>query len=290
VPILAVTVVANFFNAFFNWTLIFGRMGLPELGLVGAGIATSLTRVLMCLALLLAIRARRLHAGAWGGWSRRAFERAGLVEILALGVPVAIQLTLEVSAFGVSTLMAGALGTTDAAAHLIVLNMASISFMVPMGISFAAVTRVGNLIGRGDHEDAQRAAWVAFAMGGLVMGGFALSFYLGRSFLPGLYGPEQEVLALAASVLPIAAAFQVFDGLQVVGGGVLRGMGKTLPAAWFNLFGYYVLALPIGWWMAFRTGLGLAGLWYGLLLALATVALLLVAWVRVRGPRHLARA
>lgn len=289
-PILVVTIGANVFNALFNWTLIFGRLGMPELGLLGAGIATALTRALMCIGLVLTIRGMRLHAGAWLGWSRRAFERAGLVEILTLGTPVAIQLTLEISAFGVSTLMAGMLGTTDAAAHLIVLNMASISFMVPMGISFAAVTRVGNLIGRGDHEDAQRSAWVAFAMGGLAMSCFALSFYIGRTFLPGLYKPEPEVLAVAASILPIAAAFQVFDGLQVVGGGVLRGMGKTLPAAWFNLFGYYVLALPIGWWMAFRAELGLAGIWYGLLLALATVAVLLVGWVRVRGPRHLARA
>ncbi len=287
-PILLVTLAANLFNGLFNWVLIFGNLGAPELGLVGAGIATALTRMVMCAGLVIAVVWRGLHRDAWVPWSRRAFDRAGLVEILVLGAPVAAQLTLEISAFGVTTLMAGALGTESAAAHLIVLNMASISFMAPMGISFAAVTRVGNLLGRGEAQRAQHASWVAFAMGAGTMLCFALAFLVGRRFLPGLYAPEPEVLALAATILPIAAAFQVFDGVQVVGGGVLRGMGNTMPAAWFNLFGYYVLALPLAWWMAFRAGLGLAGLWYALVLALATVAVMLVLWVRVRGPAHLA--
>ena len=287
-PQVVVIVLANLGNALFNWTLIFGALGAPKLGLVGAGIATGLTRTAMFFALLLAFRVRSLHVGAWVPWSRAAFERAGIAEILRYGVPIGIQLTLEVGAFGVSTLMAGNLGRAEAAAHVIVLNMASLSFMVPMGISFAAVTRIGNLIGARKPLRAQHAARVAFGMGGVTMGVFALAFLLGRRWLPGLYGAEPEVLALCVAILPIAAAFQVFDGLQVVGSGVLRGMGKTQPAAWFNFVGYWILALPLAWWMAFRRGAGLQGVWWGLAIALALVAAALLVWVSRRGPAQTA--
>jgi MATE family multidrug resistance protein len=144
--------------------------------------------------------------------------------------------------------------------------------------------RVGNLIGAKDYEGAQRAAWVSFGMGAGTMGVFATSFLLFRNQLPNMYGPEPAVAALAASVLPIAAAFQLFDGLQAVGGGILRGMGRIRPAYVFNLFGYYALALPLAGWLAFTKGLGLAGLWWGLALGLLVIALSLISWVAVRGP------
>jgi MATE family multidrug resistance protein len=284
-PILIVIFVANAFNALFNWGLIFGRAGLPELGLVGAGWATSLTRVVMCIGLVWMIRARRLHAGAWEPWSRAAWSREGLGQVLRYGVPIGLQLGLEVWAFGASTLMAGSLGTTSAAAHVIVLNLASITFMLPMGVSFAAVTRVGNLIGAGRPDRARTASWVAFGLGALVMGSAGLVFLLGRDVLPSFWTDDASVVAAAATILPIAAAFQVFDGVQVVGSGILRGMGDTRPAALFNLIGYWVLALPLGWWMAFRAGLALSGVWWGLAIGLAIVAVCLVAWVRARGPR-----
>ena len=283
-PTAVVIVVANVANGFFNWMFIFGALGAPELGLVGAGIATALTRVLMLVALVVLVRVQSLHAGAWVPWSREALSRRGILEILRYGVPIAIQLSLEVGAFGVSSLLAGTLGTADAAAHLIVLNMASLSFMVPLGISFAAVTRVGNLIGAGQYQRAQHSARIALGLGGAVMCGSGLVFLLGRNWLPTLYGAEPEVLALCAVILPIAAAFQVFDGVQAVGSGVLRGMGRTVPAALFNFVGYWVLALPLAWWMAIRGGIGLKGIWWGLAAALALVAGALLVWILRRGP------
>jgi MATE family multidrug resistance protein len=156
--------------------------------------------------------------------------------------------------------------------------------MVPMGISFGAVTRVGNLIGAGRLEAAQRAAWVAIALGAGVMGASAVVFVVARTWLPTWYTDDPSILALAASILPIAAAFQLFDGVQVVGGGVLRGMGRTRPAAVFNLIGYYVLALPLAGYLAFGRGMGIAGIWWGLAAGLFAVALLLLAWVAWRGP------
>ncbi len=287
-PVLWVTVIANVFNALFNWTLIYGKLGMPAMGLVGAGVATALTRGLMLAGLLAMVFALRLQRGAWVPWSRRALEPSGIWEVLHYGIPTGVQLSLEIWAFGYSTLMAGRLGNLSAAAHGVVLNMASMTFMVPLGISLAAVTRVGNLIGQGRTERAQTTAWVAFALGAAVMVLAATFFLAARSWLPTLYTTDLEVVALCATILPIAAAFQIFDGVQVVGSGILRGMGQTRPAAVFNLVGYWFLALPIGHWMAFETDLALRGVWWGLVIGLAVVAVCLLAWVHRRGPAHMA--
>jgi MATE family multidrug resistance protein len=208
-----------------------------------------------------------------------------------LGLPISFQISFEMAAFGFSTLMAGKLGTVATSAHLVVLNMASITFMVPLGIGLAASTRIGNLIGEGRPLAARRSARLAFATGGGVMLLAGTVFYLGRELLPNLYTkPEDlEVRALAAIILPIAAAFQVFDGLQVVGSGILRGVGKTRPAAIFNLIGFWPLALPLGWYLAFPGHMGLAGIWWGLLLGLACVASgLMIYWKRL-DVEHIAR-
>lgn len=285
-PAMAVALVANVVNALANWVLIFGKFGVPPMGILGAGLATTCTRVFMFVVLVILVRRLHLMEGAWVPWSRAAFEWRGLREVLAFGLPVGTQFALEVWAFQAATLLAGRLGEASLAAHTIVLNVASVSFMVPMGISLAAVTRVGNLLGAGQREEAQRAAWIAVALGAAVMTVSAISFAVLRHWIPTLYSPDLVVRGLAASVFPIAAAFQLFDGIQVVGGGVLRGMGSTRPAAFFNLLGYYVLALPLAAWMTFRLQMGIAGLWWGLAIGLATVALLLLSWIHRRGPAH----
>jgi len=283
-PALWITVLANVFNALLNWVLIFGKLGAPTMGLTGAGVATGLTRMLMCVALAWWIWAARLHHGAWAPWSRAALAPAGLLEIVRYGAPVGVQLGLEMWAFQCATLLAGRLGEVELAAHTIVINLASLTFMMPLGISMAAVTRVGNLIGAGDRRGAQRAAWVALGLGAGVMALSAVMFVASGELLPYQYNHDVAVVAAATGLMPIAGAFQVFDGTQVVGGGILRGMGRTRPAAVFNLLGFYLLGLPVAWYLAFETGMGIAGIWWGLTLGLMVVAALLVAWVAVRGP------
>ena len=284
-PAMWVALLANAINAFLNWILIFGHFGMSAQGVVGAGIATGLTQIAMFFMLLSIVVRGRLSRGAWTPWSRQALDPRGIAKIIAVGSPVALQIGLEVWAFQIVTLWAGELGPVELAAHTIVLNLASLSFMIPLGISLGTSTRVGNLLGAGEPERAQRAASVAFGMGAAVMAVCALIFLAGRHALPLLYTVDPNVLALAARVLPIAAAFQLFDGLQVVGSGILRGMGRTLPGALINLLGYYALALPFAAWIAFQGGHGLVGLWWGLSLGLATIALSLVLWVARRGPR-----
>jgi len=283
-PAMWVILVANVLNVFANWMLIFGHWGAPALGVVGAGVATACTQAFMLLALVAWGYRFRLHRGGWTGWTREAWRPGGLIRVLQLGWPVAVQLGLEMWAFQSATIMAGLLGEVPLAAHTIVLNLASLSFMVPLGVSIGAVTRVGNLIGARNPQGAQRAAWVALGMGAVVMLASAALFVGGRHVLPRCYSAEADVIRLAASVLPIAAAFQLFDGIQVVGGGVLRGMGRTRPAALFNLVGYYAMALPFGWWLAFHRGRGLMGVWWGLAAGLLFVAVVLVAWIGRRGP------
>jgi MATE family multidrug resistance protein len=285
---LAAAAIANLVHVVGNWALIFGHLGAPELGLVGAGIATSLTRIACFGGLVGLILALDLHGGAWVPWSRAAFSARELRKILALGLPVGVQTSLEVWAFSGAALIAGRLGTASLAAHSIVLNMAALSFMMPLGISLAAVTRVGNLLGARRPEDAQRAAWVAIALGAGVMALSAIGFVALRQWLPSLYTHDAEVIALCATILPIAAAFQIFDGAQVAGCGVLRGMGRTRPAALFNLISYWLLGLPLGAWLGLRAGFGLAGIWWGLCIGLACVATMLVGFIHWRGPARLA--
>jgi MATE family multidrug resistance protein len=158
--------------------------------------------------------------------------------------------------------------------------------MVPLGISQAVVTRVGNLLGARDPTGAQRSAWVAMVLGGGVMLISAISFVTLRNLLPRLYTGDPAVVALCATILPIAGVFQVFDGVQVVGCGVLRGMGRTRPAAVFTFVAYWMLALPLSYGLGLRAGWGLSGIWWGLCLGLACVAVGLVAWIRLRGPAH----
>jgi MATE family multidrug resistance protein len=289
-PAMWATLIANVSNALLNWVLIFGHLGFPAMGLEGAGIATAVNRAVMFGLLVWLVRAADLLEGAWVPWSWDALDPRGLLRIVDLGWPVALQMGLEILAFSGSTLVAGWIGAAAVAAHQVTLNFAALSFMMPLGISQAAATRVGNLLGAGAADRAQRAAWLALAMGAGVMSVSALVFVTFRAELPRVLTDELDVVALSATIFPIAAAFQIFDGVQVVGCGILRGMGRSRPVAWFNLLAYWGLGLPLGAWLVLRQGWGLAGIWWGLCLGLAVVASSLVAWIRARGPSSLAGA
>lgn len=281
-PSTLVVIVANGVNVVLNWALIFGHLGFDAHGVVGAGIATGLSRVFMCVALAALVFGARLHEEAWAPWEPLARAWTGIRALLAHGIPLGAQVGLEVWGFQLAALCAGRLGADSLAAHSIVLQVASFTFMVPFGISFAAATRVGNLIGAGRLADSRLAAWTSIALGAGFMCLSALGFLLLRHAVPRAFDAEPEVLLLAASIMPIAGAFQVFDGTQAVACGVLRGRGDTKPAAVFNLVGYYVLGIPLGWLLAFPLGMGLPGVWWGLVLGLASVAVLLVLRVRAR--------
>jgi multidrug resistance protein, MATE family len=288
-PALWVVVAVNVLNVGLTWWLVFGGPGVAPMGLVGAGLAGSAVRLLLPACLLALTFAVGLHRPAWMPWGRAAFSPRRIGRIVWLGLPVGLQFGLEVWAFQIATLLSGSLGETSLGAHAIVLNLASFSFMFPLGISTAASLRVGNLIGAGDEAGARRASRLALLLGAGVMSVFAAAFFLLRYQLPRLYGAEPAVLKLCADVLPIAAAFQMLDGTQVVASGVLRGLGRTRPAAFFNFCGYYILALPVAYWLGLRRGHGLAGVWWGLAGGLLSVALGLLLMVLPKSAYHIKR-
>jgi MATE family multidrug resistance protein len=278
----AVTVgVANVVNLVLCWGLVYGKLGLPELGAAGAGWATFTSRWFMLL--LLAFAGSDLVRRCWPGW-RDAFDLAALGRAARIGLPVGLQVGMEVWAFTGTTLLVGLFGKTAVGAHMVALNLSSVSFMFPFGISAAAATRVGNLLGAGQPWG--RAAWTAVGLGAGVMTVSALLFASFPAFLAGLYTDEAPVILLAATLLPVAAIFQLFDGTQAVCFGVLRGAGDTRVPALANLVGYYLVGIPVGATLAFRAGWGPMGLWVGLVLGLGIVASLLVIrlrWTVARG-------
>lgn len=277
--------IGNLAHVVFNWALIFGHLGFPALGLAGAGMASSLMTVLLVLGLALWVRGFGLHHGAWRPWDGESFR--GLAQTLRLGLPVGAQISLEACAFSLATTMAGWLGTAAVGSHQIVLNLAALSFMVPLGISQAASTRVGNLIGEGEALGMRRAVRASLLLGAGVMALSALLFTALRYQLPKLFTEDAAVVMLAAQILPIASAFQLSDGTQVVAGGVLRGMGRPNAAALVNLLGYYVLALPLAYFLAFRCKLGLVGVWLALFTGLTAVAIALLVWAQRTARRPL---
>jgi len=279
--------ISNAVHVVVNWALIFGNLGSPALGLAGAAIGSTLTTLFMLGALIAWIRAFGLHRGAWRRWDRSSFSFGGVMQAARLGVPVGAQISTEAWAFSIATLMAGRLGTQAVAAHQIVLNMAALSFMVPLGISQGAATRVGNLVGARDAMGVRRAAATALLLGAGVMVASATVFLLFRGELPRLFTPEQELHVLASAILPIAAAFQLSDGTQVVAAGILRGLGRPDATAVVNLVGYYALGLPLSYLLSVRLGYGLPGIWWGLAMGLLAVALVLVIRVARTAKRPL---
>ncbi len=287
-PALWVMLVANVANAALDYALIFGvdDVGIPALGLVGAGVATAATRALLLAGLAAWVWRFRLYEGAWLPWSRDSFSFDGLLAIVMLGAPIAVQYGLEVWAFQIAGIVVGWMGPDELAAHSIVLNLASLSFTLAFGLSIGTSTRVGNLIGAGEPEAAQRAGWIGIVVGASVMGMCGVLFIVASESLARLYTSDVIVIGLAAGLLPVAAAFQVFDGIQAVAGGVVRACGDSRPAAYANAIGYYVIALPTAGYLVWRGELGLAGVWWSLAGGLLMVSVVLVIWIARRGPRR----
>lgn len=281
-PALVIALAANGVNAAADWVCVYGGLGIPPLGAAGLGHATSASRTFLALGMAWVVFTQKDRAALGLLPSREALDLRAIGRFFAIGVPVGLQLGFEVWVFIGATLIAGRLGPAAAGGHQIALNLASLAFMVPLGIAIATSVRVGQAVGRGDEGGAIRACWTGYVAGLAVMGLSASLFALAPGALVSLYGTEADSAAVATSLLPIAAAFQLFDGAQVVGGAVLRGMADTRAAMWANLAGHWLIGLPVGWWLAFHAGAGVHGLWWGLSAGLAAVAVLLALRVRWR--------
>jgi MATE family multidrug resistance protein len=280
VRVITVTfVLANLLNWFLNWTLIYGRLGMPALGVDGSAISTCVARLAMALALIgFAWRYERQRGHPlfrhWAGPSVLKLK-----QMARLGAPAAGQILLEVGAWNLATVSAGYLTPVALATHSIALNYASITYMVPLGVSAAAAVSVGHAVGAGDLPRARRAGWLALGLGTSFMLLAAVVFLVAPEPLIALYTRDAQVLAVGPSLLWVAAAFQIFDGIQTVCTGALRGLGETRIPMFANFVGYWVLGLPLGLTLCFALHWGIYGMWIGLTLALIVIAsMLLFRW------------
>lgn len=289
-PVMFALVSANLVNMVVNWVLIFGHLGMPALGVAGAAWATVISRIYMCAV---------LAAAVWWSWRAPvdatpaeplesplpAPETLGapvsLRRLVHLGFPAACTVTAEVGVFALATAMAGSLAPVATAAHQIALNIAAVAFMIPLGLASAGAVRVGNAVGARAPIAAAEAGWTVILLGTAFMLLSGLSFLTIPHVLIGAFTSEPSVLEVARRLLAIAAVFQLFDGLQGVITGTLRGLGDTRTPMITNLTAHWLIGLPVGYALCFSLGWGASGLWWGLSAGLIIAGLvLLTVWTR----------
>lgn len=300
-PILLVTIVAAFANAGMNWVLMFGKLGAPALGLVGAGWASATAMTLLCLGLFAVIR---LDGDFWRLADLVHLRRpdpTALRALFRLGWPIGVSFGLEAGLFAVSTLLIGLVGTAALAAHQIAINAASVTFMIPLGVAMATTVRVGQAAGRGDAAEAERAGWTGVGLGAAFMVGSALLFWLRPEWVVWVYlgdvagadpsassGQALTVAHAAAGLLGIAAVFQIADGVQATASGALRGLKDTRAPMIVGAVAYWGIGMTTALALGFGADLGARGVWWGLTTGLAAAAVGLTTWFRWR-IRRLAR-
>jgi len=281
-PVVFALVSANLVNVLGNWTLVYGHLGFRPMGVTGSGWATCVSRmyVLAVLAAAVVYCDRKRSSGMWH--ASRRLELARIRELLRLGLPAALQLLVEMMAFTSTAMLIGRLGALELAGHQIALNVASFTYMVPLGIGSAAAVRVGHAYGARDSAGATRAGWMALFFGQTFMFCSALVLFLLPQYIARLYSSQPEVIAMGVRLLRVAAVFQLFDGLQAVVTGALRGAGNTRTPMLAHLLGYWLIGMPLGTWLCFKLGWGAAGYWSGLCVALVLIGTgLLAVWYRL---------
>lgn len=280
---MVIVIVSNLINIALNYVLIYGKFGFPEMGLNGAGLATLIARSIMGVWM-----AAYVYYGKHFKEYRAAFiiskllpqqgpGRWGLInKMLHIGIPAGTQFLFEVGAFGFSAVMMGWIGTNTLAAHQIAINLATISYMTTSGLGAAATIRVAHFLGKRDFVTLRRVAFLMIGMALAIMAAWAILFIVGKNFLPELYIQDEAVLKIAAPLMIIAGFFQLSDGMQVVCAGALRGLQDVKVPSLLIFVAYWVIALPLGYWLAFPLGYGAIGIWVGLLVGLSLSAMAMI--------------
>src|SRR4051794_5063819 len=280
-PIMFALVSANIVNAVGDWALIYGHLGFRAEGITGSGWSTCFARIYMFLVLAITL--------VWVEYQRKSelshpvstvkIDLARMWALLKLGAPAGGQILVEIGAFSGATAICGKLGAVPLSGHEIALNCAAFTFMVPYGVSSAAAVRVGQQLGRHDPAGARRAGWSAIMLGTAFMACSGLVFVSIPKVIARAFSPDPAVVQVGATLLLVAAAFQLFDGVQVVTTGALRGAGDTKTPMLANLVAYWFIGIPLGYFLCFRLGWGALGIWIGLCIGLMIIgSALLVTW------------
>ena len=286
-PIVITVLVANVVNVGLNWVLVFGKLGAPPMGAVGSAWGSSLSRWFM-LVMLVTVSWSEMRPSLVP-LRREALALPPLRRFLSVGLPIGTQQWLEFGVFGAAGLLMGLLGTIAVASHQVALQLAALTFMIPVGVAQATGVVVGQAVGREDPAGARRSVGAGIATATAFMSFTAVLFLTVPGPLARIFSNDASVVAAAAALLPIAGVFQVFDGLQVSAAGALRGIGDTRVPMLLNLFGFWIVGLPVCALLGFRTELGPLGVWWGLALGIGVVSVLLVFRVRRRFGRALRR-
>lgn len=268
-----VVIASNFLNIGLNYIFIYGHAGFPAMGLVGAGYGTLISRIAMALAIAIYIYRTPAFKDFRSGFSIGNYSRALFKKMLNIGVPAGVQFIFEVAAFDFSAVMMGWLGAKTLAAHQIAINLATISYMTTTGLAAAATIRVSNELGKKDFRTLRTVGFTLLGLALVIMTAWGLLFIVGKNFLPALYIEDIEVLAIAAPLVVIAGFFQLADGTQVVCIGALRGLQDVKIPSLFIFIAYWIIGLPLGYWLSFKMGYGANGIWIGLLVGLTLTAL-----------------
>lgn len=262
-------------NVILNWILIWGKLGAPALGLEGAGIATLLARLTTLAALIYWCRdSRTMHDWVPRHWFKRP-HGPSIRSLVQVGLPASLQLLAEVSAFVVATMIIGTLGKISLASHQVAITCAATVFMVPLGLSMAMTVRIGEAWGANTRERLRPLAVSGWLMGATFTILSALTVLFFPDVIAGWFVTEVEARALAASLLVISAAFQFGDAMQIISMGALRGLDDVTVPAWLAVFAYWVISIPIGWWLAFEMKMGAPGMWWGITIGLTLTAIML---------------
>lgn len=267
---------SNIIHVPLNYCFIFGHLGLPAMGLVGAGWATLISRCLMAIGIALYVYFSNDFKKYQSGFSIGNYSKSLLNKMLHIGLPAGVQFIFEVAAFDFSAVMMGWLGTKTLAAHQIAINLATISYMTTSGLAAAATIRVSNELGKKDFTTLRTVAFTLLWLAIAIMFLWGLLFVLGKSILPHLYVSDAEVIAIASPLLIVAGFFQLSDGIQVVCLGALRGLHDVKVPSFFIFIAYWIIGLPLGYWLAFVMHWNATGVWLGLLIGLTLTAAAMV--------------
>lgn len=272
---MQITIWGNVLNVILAIVFVKGMFGLPAMGIVGVGIATLIDRILMMFAMAIFVFKSSKTRPYIDGFRLSFVNREDIKQIFKIGAPVALQYTFEIGAFATAAIIAGKIGALQQASHQVAITLASMTYMMAGGIASAATIKVGNNIGNNDTPTVKAYAAVSYKLVFVFMLFWALVFAIFNTGLPRIITQDEAVIGISAKLLIVAGIFQLFDGTQVVGLGILRGMGDVKVPTWITFFAYWVVGIPSAYAMGIFLGWGVNGVWYGLSLGLLTSSVLL---------------
>ena len=272
-----ISLIGNLINVGLNYLFIYGKLGFPAMGLMGAGYATLISRVVMALAMVGYVHFNGRFIGYRHASNVGRLNWGGLREILRIGLPSGVQYIFEVSAFTATAFMMGWVGVIAQAAHQVVINLSALTYLMATGLASATAIRVGNQLGKRDYTTLRMVGWMGNQMVMAFMAFWAMVFIFGRNLLPIIYTSDEAVILVAGQLLVVSGIFQLSDGIQVVSLGALRGMRDVKVPTYITLTAYWLLGIPSGYVLGFVFDYGPQGIWTGLVVGL-TVAAALLAW------------